>query len=123
MPSESEPVYVEPAPKAQPDPPKVRLCKEAFQGLKISPQAWCIHSTEKINDMSYDQLTSDPSTYVKKRAQRSDDSIFLRHTDDVVGTRPDEHLMNDSEHMKTSLYLTGVVVLRHEGDTVNFFRS
>ena len=25
----------------------------------------------------------------------------------------------DFEHMKTSLYLTGVVVLRHEGDTVN----
>ena len=28
--------------------------------------------------------------------------------------------MNDFEHMKTSLYLTDVVV-RHEGDTVNFF--
>ena len=40
--------------------------------------------------------------------------------DDVVGTGPDEHLMSDSEHMKTSLYLTDVVVLRHEGDTVNF---
>ena len=25
----------------------------------------------------------DPSTYVKKRAQRSDDSILLRHMDDV----------------------------------------
>ena len=40
--------------------------------------------------------------------------------DDMVGTRPDEHLMSDFEHMKTSLYLTDVVVLRHEGDTVNF---
>ena len=28
--------------------------------------------------------------------------------------------MSDFEHMKTSLYLTDVVVLRHEGDTVNF---
>ena len=81
---------------------------------------WCIHSTQKINDMSYNQLISDPSTYVKKRAQRSDDSILLRHMDDVVGTVPDEHLMSDFEHTKTSLYLTDVVVLRHEGDTVNF---
>ena len=40
--------------------------------------------------------------------------------DDVVGTGPEEHLMSDFEHMKTSLYLTDVVVLRHEGDTVNF---
>ena len=40
--------------------------------------------------------------------------------DDVVGTNPEEHLVSDFEHMKTSLYLPGVVVLRHEGDTVNF---
>ena len=40
--------------------------------------------------------------------------------DDAVGTGPEEHLMSDFEHMKTSLYLTDVVVLRHEGDTVNF---
>ena len=70
--------------------------------------------------MSYNQLISDPSTYVKRRAQRSDDSILLRHVDDVVGTGPDSHLMSDFEHMKTSLYLTDVVVLRREGDTVNF---
>ena len=70
--------------------------------------------------MNCDQLISDPSTYVKKRAQRSDDSILLRHMDDVVGTGPEEHLMSDFEHMKTSLYLTDVVELRHEGDTVNF---
>ena len=70
--------------------------------------------------MNYNQLISDPSTYVKKRAQRSDDSILLRHMDDVVGTGPEEHLMSDFEHMKTSLHLTDVVVLRHEGDTVNF---
>ena len=41
--------------------------------------------------------------YVKKRAQRSEDSILLRHMDDVVGTGPDSHLMSDFEHMKTSL--------------------
>ena len=70
--------------------------------------------------MNYSQLISDPSTCVKKRAQRSDDSILLRHMDDVVGTGPEEHLMSDFEHMKTSLYLTDVVMLRHEGDTVNF---
>ena len=40
--------------------------------------------------------------------------------DDVVGTFPEEHLMSYFEHMKTSPYLTDVVVLRHEGDTVNF---
>ena len=68
-------------------------------------------------------MISDPSTYVKKGAQRSDDSILLRLMDDMVGTGPDEHLMSDFEHMKTSLYLTDVVVLRHEGDIVNFLRS
>ena len=36
------------------------------------------------------------------------------------GMGPDEHLMNVFEHMKTSLHLTDVVVLRHEGDTVIF---
>ena len=120
MPIESELVYVEPALEAQLDSSKVWLCKKAFQGLKISPQAWGIHSTQKFNDMNHNHLISDPSTCVKKRAQRSDDSILLRHMDDVVGTGPEEHLMSDFEHMKTSLYLTNVVVLRHEGDTVNF---
>ena len=120
LPVGSEPVYVEPAPEAQLDSSKVWLRKKAFQGLKISSQGWGIHSTQKINDMNYSQLISDPSTYVKKRAQRSDDSILLRHMDDVVGTGPEEHLMSDFEHMKISLYLTGVVVLRHEDDTVSF---
>ena len=120
VPSDSEPVYVEPAPEAQLDSSKIWLCKKAFQGLKISPEAWSIHSTQKINDLSYNQLISDPSTYVQKLAQRSEDSILMRHMDDVVGTGPEEHLMSDFEHMKTFLHLTDVVVLRHEGDTVNF---
>ena len=51
----------------------------------------------------------------------NDQTILLRHVDVVVGTGPEEHLMSDVEHMKTSLHLTDVVVLRHEGDTVNFF--
>ena len=54
---------------------------------------------------------------MKNRAQRSEASILLRHVDDVVGMGPDEVLMIDFEHMKTSLYLTDVVVLRHDGDT------
>ena len=41
--------------------------------------------------------------------------------DDVVGTGPEEHLRSDFEHMKTCLYVTDVVVLRLEGDTVNFW--
>ena len=60
---------------------------------------------------------------MKKRTDRSEDSILLRHINDVVGTGPDEQPMSDFEHMKNSLYFTDVVVLRHEGDTVNFFRS
>ena len=92
--------------------------QENFSGTQdLSSGLGRIHSTQKINDMNYSQLISDPSTYVKKRAERSDDSILSRHMDDVVGT---EHLMSYFEHMKTSLYLTDVVVLRHEGDTVNF---
>ena len=56
MPIESEPVYVEPAPEAQLDSSKVWLCKKAFHGIKISPQAWVIHSTQRINDTKYSQL-------------------------------------------------------------------
>ena len=59
MPSESETVYVEPAPEAQLDSSQVWLCKKAVQGLKIPPQAWCIRSTQKINDMSYIQPVDD----------------------------------------------------------------
>ena len=99
--------------------PRRWTCPTLSQQQPSGCVTWCIHSTQKINDMSYDQLISDPSTYVKKRAQRSDDSILLRHMDDVVGTGPEEHLMSDFAHMKTSLYLTDAVVLRHEGDTVN----
>ena len=50
MPTESE--LVEPAPEAQLDSSKVWLCKKTFQGVKISPQGWGIHSTQKINDMN-----------------------------------------------------------------------
>ena len=47
MPSDAEPLYVEPAaPEAQLDSSKVWLCKKAFQGLTISPQALGIVSTE-----------------------------------------------------------------------------
>ena len=106
MPSESEPVSVEPAPEVQVDFSKVWLCKKAFHGLKISPQACGIHSTQKIDDMSDDHLLSDTSTYVKKRSQQ-DDSILLRHVDEVVGTGPDEHLMSDFEHLKTRLVFDG----------------
>ena len=54
---------------------------------------------------SYNQLISDLSTYVTKRAQRSDDPILLRPMDDVVGTSPEELLLSDLEHIKTSLHL------------------
>ena len=90
IPIEPERVYVEPAPEAPLDSSKVLLCKKAFQGLKISLQDWCIHSTQRINDMNCSQLIFDLSTYVKKRAQRSEDSVLLRHMDDVVGGGPDE---------------------------------
>ena len=55
-----------------------------------------------------------------ERALRQVDPILFVHMDDVVGTGPEEHLMSDLENMKTSLYLTDAVVLRNEGDTVNF---
>ena len=96
------------------------FARKLVRDSNISPQAWCIHSTQKINDMNCNQLMSDPSAYVEKSAQRSVDSILLRHMDDVVGTGPEEHLMSDLELMKTNLHLTDVVILRHEGDTVNF---
>ena len=66
--------------------------------------------------MGYEQLKSDPAA---KREERRDDSILLRHMDDVVRTGPEEHLMRDIERMKTSLLLTNVVVLRNTGGRVN----
>ena len=102
-------MHVEPLLGAHVDSSKVWLCKKAVQGLKISPQAWCTTAQRK-STMGHDQLVSDPSTYVKKRTQRQNESILLRHTDDVDDTAPEEHLMSD---------LTNVVVLRNEGDTVN----
>ena len=54
----------------------------------------------KLDQWSYEQLKSDPSTYVDKREKRKNDSIRLRHMDDVVGTGPEEHLMRDFERMK-----------------------
>ena len=65
------------------------VLQECVSGSHDSSTGLGIHSTQKINDVSYDQLISDPSTYVKKRTQRSDDSILLRHIDDVVGTGPE----------------------------------
>ena len=60
MPSESEPVYVEPVLEAQVDSSKVWLRNKALQGLKISPRAWGIQSTDKINVMGFDQLVLEP---------------------------------------------------------------
>ena len=93
MPSDSEPVCVEPAPEAQ-----------LFQGMALQESfsrtqdfsSGLIDSTQKINDMSYKQLISDPSTYVKKRC------TTIRRFDppaSLVGTGPEEHLMSDFEHM------------------------
>ena len=103
MPSESDPVYVEQVLEGQVESSNVWLCKEAFQDLKMWPQAWGFHCTQKTNDMIDDQLVSDLSTYVKERAQRQDDAIFFRHMDDVVGTGPKENLMKYVEHIKTIL--------------------
>ena len=95
MPSESEPLYVEPVLEAQVDSSKVWLCKKAFQGLKISTQAWGTQSTKKINDAGVDRLVSYRLTFVKKRTQRQDDSVLWRHMDDVVGTASEENHMSD----------------------------
>ena len=58
---------------------RFRCARRRFQGVKISPRASGIHSTENIGTMGYEQLKSDPSTHVAKREKRKDDSILLRH--------------------------------------------
>ena len=67
----------------------------------VRGQGYSQHTENQRHELQ--PLISDPSTYVKKRAQRSDDSILLRHTDDVVGTGPEEHLMSDFEHMNVRM--------------------
>ena len=75
--------------------------------------------------MSCGQLISGLSTYVMKRRQRSDDSILLRHMDDVVGSGPEEHLMSDFEHMKTLLSVPAELItyrmITYRRDVVQFF--
>ena len=72
--------------------PKYGFARKLFKDSRFSLQAWGIHSTRRINDMSHNQLISDPSTCVKKRSQRSEDSTLLRHMDDAGhGTRRTSH--------------------------------
>ena len=59
--------------------------RKRFRDLRSLLRPGSSHSTQMINEMSYSQLSADPSTYVKKRTQRSQNSILLRHMDDVVG--------------------------------------
>ena len=84
--------------------PRKWTCPTWLPKQRSACVTWCIDSTQKIDGMSSNQWISDPSTYAKKRTQRSDYSNLLRHMDDVVGTGPEEHLMSDFEHMETSLY-------------------
>ena len=93
--------------------------QESFSGTQDLSSGVGIHSTKKRHELQQVDIRSFDGVW-RKRAQRSDDPILLRHMDDVVGAGSEAHLMSDFEHMKTSLYLTDVVVLRHEGDTVNF---
>ena len=58
--------------------------RKRFRDLRSLLRPGSIHSTQMINEMSYSQLSADPSTYVKKRTQRSQNSILFRHMDDVV---------------------------------------
>ena len=75
----------------------------------MSPQAWGYskrtenqrHELRPADIQSFD-VHEETFTAIKG-------SNILRHMDDVVGMGPEEHLMCDFEHMKTSLYLTDVV--------------
>ena len=120
FPSESEPVYWEPVPEAQVDSSKFWLCKKAPQGLKISPQAWYSQQTEGHRHVlrPADILSFDVREETQTTVRWFDP---LASQGDVAGTGPDEHLMKDSDHMKTTVYLTDVLVLRNEGDTVKFW--
>ena len=102
---ESEPVNVEPVPEAQLDFfPRYGHARMGSRTQDFS--SGLVSSQHTENDMIYDQLISDLSTYRKKRTQRSDDSTVLRHSD-VVGTGPEEHLMCDFERIWTSLVFDG----------------
>ena len=113
MSSDSEPMYVENVLEANVSHSKGCAIRR-FKGSTFRHKHGKF--TVRRNLKQWAQLKSDLSTYVAKREKRKDDSIFLRHMDDVVGTGPEEHLMRDFEHMKTSLLLTDVVVLRNTGD-------
>ena len=65
MPSESEPVYVEPAPEAQVVRTGSLALQESFFRVSGFRHKLGIQNTKKINDVSFDQLVSDLSTFVK----------------------------------------------------------
>ena len=88
MPNDSKPLHAQLLPEARVQHSTFSLCKKAFQGVKISPQASEILSTEKIGVMGHEQLKSDPSKFVAKREKRKDDSILLRHMHDSSEKHP-----------------------------------
>ena len=61
--------------------------QESFSGTHDYSQG-LVYSQH--TDRNYNQSISDPSTFVNKRAQRSDDPNLLRRMDDSVGTGPEE---------------------------------
>ena len=65
MPSESEPVYVEPVPEAPAVRPGSLALQETFFRVSRFRHKLGIQNTKKINDVSCDQLVSDLSTFVK----------------------------------------------------------
>ena len=84
--------------------------QESFSGTQdLSSGLVYSQHTEKINDelQQVDIGSMDVCEETCTTIRRFDP---LRHMDDVVGTGPQEHLMNYFEHMKTSLHLTDVVV-------------
>ena len=107
---ESQPVCVEQQVKHNWTLPRYGFARKLFRDSRslLRPGVFTAHRENQRHELQQVDIGSiDVCEETCTTIRRFDP---LRHMDDVVGTGPQEHLMNDFEHMKTSLHLTDVVV-------------
>jgi hypothetical protein len=116
MPKNSPAVFVEPVPEAGLPPHLVWKCLKAFQGLKVSPQAWGEHCDKKFEELGMHPTKGDPCLYVNKDATL----YLLRHMDDLIIIGEDGKVRRLIEKLQKTVLLSCVSHLTRPGDEVIF---
>ena len=112
MPTEPELVYVEQHLKHSWTLPRYGFARKLFDDSRSFLRTGAF-TTQKINDMNQSQLISDLSTYVKKRAQRSDDSSTLDSDGVCVSNSTGCSRLLQLSHSRRTTHLHGTLKTRH----------